>query len=92
MILYAEVECMIYDAQSLKEKRSVLKRVLHQLDESNLAAAELDFQDLWQRTMIGVTSISESSIQCERLIDQAIHKLDHESAIEVTNIHKQWLG
>ena len=28
MILAAEIECLIYDAQSLKEKRSVLKRVM----------------------------------------------------------------
>jgi len=92
MILYAEVECMIYDAQSLKAKRSVLKRILHQLDAPNVAAAELDFQDLWQRTLIGITSISQSSIQCERLIDQAILKLDHEASIEVTTIQKEWLG
>ena len=47
-------ECIIYDAHSLKEKRAVLKRIVMREFENDLMylVAEIDYQDLWQRTKI----------------------------------------
>ena len=48
-------------AHSLKEKRSVLRKVRDRLQSRfNVAVAELDYQDVWQRSTIGVVSISSS--------------------------------
>jgi uncharacterized protein YlxP (DUF503 family) len=61
MIGYVECECIIAHAQSLKDKRSVLKRVTVRLKQKyNISVSELDFQDVWQSTKIGIVAISSS--------------------------------
>lgn len=49
MIGFAECECIIYDAGSLKEKRAVLKRIITRVQNKfNVSAAEIGYQDTWQ--------------------------------------------
>ncbi len=90
MLLYVEVDCKIYDAHSLKEKRQVLKRLLHQLRGLNISVSELDYQDLWQRTVLGLVTVANARVQCERVIDQAIQLLDQNLRIECLNIDREW--
>ncbi len=53
------LEIQIQDAQSLKDKRQVLRSLKDRLrSHFNVAVAELDHQDLWQRSRVGVVSIS----------------------------------
>ncbi|MBN1249178.1 MAG: DUF503 domain-containing protein, partial [Anaerolineae bacterium] len=43
---------------SLKEKRSVVKPLLHQLRRRfEIAAAEVDHQDVWQSADIGIVAV-----------------------------------
>lgn len=91
MILSAEVECFIYDAQSLKEKRSVIKRITTRLhNEYNVAVSEMDHQDLWQRTVIGIVTISSDRIQAERLIQQTLAFIDSFPEIERAETTLDW--
>ena len=47
------------DAQSLKDKRQVLRSLKDRLRAHyNVAVAELEHQDTWQRSRIGVVTIS----------------------------------
>ncbi|MCP3026079.1 DUF503 domain-containing protein [Halobacillus sp. A5] len=92
MILSAEVECILYDAQSLKQKRSVLKRIQTRLsNEYNVAVSELDFQDLWQRTCIGIVTISSSKVVAEQTMQQALALIDSFPEIERTETLTEWL-
>src|SRR6202167_6648645 len=53
------LEIYIPDAQSLKDKRQVLRSLKDKLRHHfNVSVAELDHQDLWQRSRVGVVSIS----------------------------------
>lgn len=53
------LEIHIPDAHSLKEKRQVLRSLKDRLrSHFNVAVAELDRQDLWQRSVVGVVGIS----------------------------------
>jgi len=53
------LEIHIADARSLKDKRQVLRSLKDRLRANfNVAVAELEHQDLWQRSRIGVVSIS----------------------------------
>ncbi|WP_246806738.1 DUF503 domain-containing protein [Halolactibacillus miurensis] len=84
------MDCKIYDAHSLKEKRHVLKRILHQLRGLNISVSELDHQYLWQRTMLGLVTVANARVPCERVIDQAIQLLDQNLRIECLNIDREW--
>lgn len=88
MISYAEVECLLYEGQSLKTKRSVLKRVITRLSqEYNVAVAELDYQDLWQRTKLGIVTVSNDMVHAEKVIQQALKMIDSFPEIERTITH-----
>jgi uncharacterized protein len=53
------LEIHISDARSLKDKRQVVRSLKDRLcAHYNVAVAELEHQDLWQRARIGVVSIS----------------------------------
>ena len=53
------LEIHIPDARSLKDKRQVLRSLKDRpRGRFNVAVAELDHQDTWQRSQIGVVSLS----------------------------------
>jgi uncharacterized protein YlxP (DUF503 family) len=56
----------IADARSLKDKRQVLRSLKDRLrSHFNVAVAELDHQDVWQRSRVGVVSISNDGRHLE---------------------------
>lgn len=91
MIIYAELECMMYEGQSLKQKRSILKRLIARLNKDlNVATAELDYHELWQRTKIGIVTISTERTHAEQVIQEALRIIDAFTEIErtITNIER----
>lgn len=92
MIGYVEVELFLYNVHSLKEKRSILKRLLHKLgSEQNLAASELDFHDLWQRSLIGLVALSADKTVCDQMLQRALSTIDTTGEVERTNTRFEWL-
>ena len=61
-------------AHSLKEKRLVVRKIQDRLrSRFNVAVAELDHQDLWQRAVVGVVSISSDRRNLESVL-QAVER------------------
>jgi uncharacterized protein YlxP (DUF503 family) len=55
------LEIYIPDARSLKDKRQVLRSLKDRLrGHFNVAVAELDYQDVRQRSLVGVVTISNN--------------------------------
>jgi uncharacterized protein len=55
-------------AHSLKEKRFVIQKLKDRLRRLNVSVAELEHQDLWQRSVIGVVAISSDQQNLEKLL------------------------
>jgi uncharacterized protein len=92
MIGLAEVECMIYDAQSLKDKRAVLQRILTRLKQNfNVSVAEMEHQDVWQRTKISIVTVASSKVAAERELNHALRLIDSFPEIERTITEIEWL-
>jgi uncharacterized protein YlxP (DUF503 family) len=71
------LEIFIPDARSLKDKRQVLRSLKDRLrGQFNVAVAELDHQDTWQRALVGVVTISPD----QRHLEEALRKVENESA------------
>lgn len=90
MVVYAEVEYMIYDVHSLKEKRSIVKRITKRVqNEFNVSIAEIEFEDLWQRTKLGIATVSNEYVHAEKVIQQVIRFIDQNPEVErtITNIY-----
>jgi len=60
-------------SHSLKEKRAVLRKMRDRLRARfNVAVAELDHQDVWQRATLGIVSISDSQALLEEVFNQVL--------------------
>jgi hypothetical protein len=67
------LEIQIPYAHSLKEKRAVLRKIKDRLRARfNVAVAELDHQDVWQRATLGVVSISDSQKLLESVFQHVL--------------------
>lgn len=61
MIAFLTLELRIEAAQSLKDKRQVVRSLKDRLrTHFNVSVAELDASNLWNQATIGVVSISDS--------------------------------
>ena len=64
------LEIHIPDARSLKDKRHVLRSLKDRLrNHFNVAVAELDHQDVWQRSLVGVVSLSNDEQHLRESLD-----------------------
>jgi len=70
------VELFIPSSQSLKDKRMVLRRVKDRLQKFNVAVAEVEHQDLWQRAGLGIVAISTSAEHVEQALAAAADEID----------------
>ncbi|MFP3723650.1 DUF503 domain-containing protein [Priestia filamentosa] len=92
MIGYLTFEAIIYDAASLKEKRAVLQRIITRIKgKFNVSIAEIDHQDVWQRTSIGIVSISSAKNISERELYKLLEFVDSFPEIERTLTNIEWL-
>jgi len=65
------LEIHIPDARSLKDKRQVLRSLKdHLRGQFNVAVAELEHQDVWQRAVVGVVSLSNDEHHLRESLDR----------------------
>ena len=92
MIVYAEVEFMIHTAHSLKEKRAVLQRMITRTKQKfNVSVAEIDFQDVWQRTRIAVVTVASAKEASDREMNYALHYLQSNPEWEMLDSWREYL-
>ena len=94
-IAYLTLELRIEGAHSLKDKRQVVRSVKDKLRAHfNVATAELDPADLWQRATVGVVSVSSSKDYLEGLmqqIEREATRIANNAGAEVTDIFLDFL-
>lgn len=84
-------ECLIYDVQSLKEKRSVVKSIITRLKQRlNVSVSETGFQDLWQRTEITIVAVASNRVVAEKELSKALAMIDSIPEIERTITNFEW--
>lgn len=71
-------ELRILNVGSLKEKRHRLRGLDRELHKTfpAVGVAEVDFQDQWQRTSIGIAAVAADAGHLERLLWSLERKLD----------------
>jgi uncharacterized protein YlxP (DUF503 family) len=78
-------------AHSLKDKRSVVQSLRDRLRARfNVAVAELDHQDVWQRATLGVASVSNSQPMLESLFQQVLAESENILGQEVANYRLEY--
>ena len=63
------LELHIEGAQSLKDKRHTVKSLKDRLrGKFNVAVAEIDYQDLWQRALVAAVTVSSDHARAEQVL------------------------
>jgi uncharacterized protein YlxP (DUF503 family) len=85
------VELHIPHSHSLKEKRMVLRRIKDRLQKFNVAVAEVEHHDLWQRAGLGIVTISTTAEHVEQSLAAAADEIDRVEPGVVTSTEIEFL-
>ena len=84
----ARLTLFLPDSHSLKEKRMVLRRVKDRAQQKfNVAIAEVEENDVWQRAVIGLAVVGNERRFVEAQLDEVIRFVRGEA--EVTNAERE---
>jgi len=91
VVALLSVELHIAHSQSLKDKRMVLRRIKDRLHKFNVAVAEVEHQDLWQRAGLGIVAISTTEAHVEQELAAAADEIDRVEPGLVTRTEIEFL-
>ena len=74
----------IYEADSLKEKRHIIKSIIGRLQSRfNISIAEVDLNDNWQSSVIGFACITNDTKYADEVISKVIKFIDGDGRVEI---------
>ena len=85
------IEILITSSSSLKEKRMVIKSIKDRLKKFNVSAAELDYLDKWQRSKIGIATISNQYSHVEKSLQNIFQQLDENDSFEIISYEFEYM-
>ena len=92
-VLALEVDLHIGHAQSLKDKRGVVRSIVDGARHRyHVAAAEVGDQNLWQRARLGFAAVSNTQQHTTELIDEVSRFVWSFPEISVLDECRTWLA
>lgn len=80
------VDCLFGNGLSLKEKRRILLSISKRLrDNFNVAVAETNHHDLWQRSELSIVLVNTDSKIIERNFNRIVEFIEQDRRITVLN-------
>lgn len=68
-----------------------MRRLMSLLDSFPISAAEIDHQDQWQRTTLGIAAVAAQASQLERVIHSVRRALEGTPDVEVLEVGVSYL-
>lgn len=79
-----KITLRLFDAFSLKDKRSVIKSIIQKThNKFNVSIAEVDAQDMLNKAVIGIAIVSNSSLFNEQCFDKIISFIEDSYEVEL---------
>ncbi|NLV22708.1 MAG: DUF503 domain-containing protein [Syntrophomonadaceae bacterium] len=84
-IVYGHAELFFPYCASLKEKRKYIQSIVARIRKRfNISIAEVAYQDLWQRSILGFSAVCGSQAEADLILQVIRDNLDrHEDAYEL---------
>lgn len=80
------INLFIFDVNSLKEKRHVLKSIIERLKSRfNISVAETGQNDKWQAAEISVAFVSNDRAHIDKTMNNVINFIENDYRVEVTD-------
>lgn len=90
IVCSCEIEILIYESNSLKEKRHVIKSIIERIKSKfNASVAEVGYNELWNRSIIGIAVVSNNRNLCDASISKIISFVDNDERVEILNCYKE---
>ena len=93
-IAFLTLEIRIEGAHSLKDKRQVLRSMKDRLrSKFNIAVAELETTDLWQRATVGAVSVSGSRDYLDGLmqnVEREAQRIANSTGAEISDSYLEY--
>ncbi|HWC97396.1 MAG TPA: DUF503 domain-containing protein [Candidatus Sulfopaludibacter sp.] len=87
------LELRLENSHSLKDKRHVVQSLKDRLrGKFNVAVAEIDYQDLWQRAAIAAVTVSSDRTHAEKLLRSVEEEAVSLLGREVAETTVEWLA
>jgi uncharacterized protein len=84
----ARITLFVAESHSLKEKRMVLRRVKDRVrNKFNVAIAEVDDNDVWQRGVLGLALVGNDRRFVESALDEVVRFV--RTLAEATNVERE---
>jgi uncharacterized protein len=85
-------ELHVPESRSLKAKRAAIRPIVDGLRHRfKVSVAEVDHQDTWQRSAIGVALVAESAGHLQTVLDAIERYVASAADIELLDIDTTWL-
>ena len=79
------------ESHSLKEKRKILLSVKERIkNKFNVSVAEIEDNDLWQKSIIGVAVISNDQAHANAVLSKVSDMVNGRPDLIVTDIEMEW--
>ena len=86
------LEIVLENSQSLKDKRHVVKSLKDRLRAKfNVAVAEIDCQDLWQRAVVAAVTVSSDHDHAQKVLQSVEDEAAALLGAELTGATVEWL-
>ncbi|MCI0531305.1 MAG: DUF503 domain-containing protein [candidate division Zixibacteria bacterium] len=80
----ASIDLHIPQSASLKDKRHVLRALKDRLhNKFNISVAEVDHNDLWQRSTLGAAVVSNEQKFAQQVMSQVVEYIRRENGVVV---------
>ena len=82
------IELRLPETRSLKGKRQILKSITTRVKNNfNVAIAEVDYQDKWQRALLGVAVVSTAHDHANSILSKVINFVESMYLAEILDCH-----
>jgi uncharacterized protein YlxP (DUF503 family) len=86
------LEIVLRNSHSLKDKRHVVKSLKDRLrNKFNVAVAEIDCQDLWQRAVVSVVTVASDRGHAEKVLQSVEEEAAALLGPELAGATAEWL-
>ena len=86
------MEVLIPEANSLKDKRSVVKSMLEGMrNKFNISAAEVDHLDIWRRATVGIACVSNSQSFTDQVLNKVVDWVEANPRVNITDVQIEFL-
>jgi uncharacterized protein YlxP (DUF503 family) len=82
----------IPEANSLKDKRSVLKSMLEGMrSKFNVSAAEIEENDTWRRAVVGIACVSNSQTFSDQVLNKVVDWIESNPRVYITDVQLEFV-